>query len=326
MLIVNDVASVGRRLYRGFQVKFDEVDFYQPLTNAITNNRLLLFIHRLALPLLLFFRSRGHLTLYFHYATLSYYSYLVRSKLVVHCHGTDLRENLNNCLRKKTLRALTRSHLIFYSTPDLSQYIPEEIRYKSRFIPNPIEVDFFSPAEKQIRQRQGITVFIISKLDRTKGVNQLLKIINLLCEQPNICSVQAFSHGNSVADSLPQHEKLKWLPRLSQEQMRERFRSADMAIGQLQLGAIGVTELEAMSCGLPTIAHFEYDKAYEVSVPIVKASNAEEVMLAVDTLIDNQELREKIGRESRKFVLQNHELGLITDKILALFKEFNIKI
>jgi glycosyltransferase involved in cell wall biosynthesis len=106
----------------------------------------------------------------------------------------------------------------------------------------------------------------------------------------------------------------------------ERYRNADVIVDQLNAGWYGVFAIEAMALGKPvvTFLHDEAvrktEKAFELEVPIVNAT-AETLAGALRPLVESAEERQRVGRASRAYVEEVHDLERMTDRLLALYAE-----
>jgi glycosyltransferase involved in cell wall biosynthesis len=106
----------------------------------------------------------------------------------------------------------------------------------------------------------------------------------------------------------------------------ERYRDADVIVDQLNAGWYGVFAIEAMALGKPvvTFLHDEAvrktEKAFGVDVPIVNAT-AETLAGALRPLVESAEERRRVGRASRAFAEEVHDLERMTDRLLALYAE-----
>ncbi|HEY5611045.1 MAG TPA: glycosyltransferase family 4 protein [Thermoanaerobaculia bacterium] len=97
-----------------------------------------------------------------------------------------------------------------------------------------------------------------------------------------------------------------WLDEMSQKDLREEFRRADLVIDQLGLSLVGMAGLDAMAMGKPLVANGRPEIMASVvpeASPICQASTPEEVAQQLERLIDPAE-RERVGRASRDHVLR----------------------
>ena len=106
----------------------------------------------------------------------------------------------------------------------------------------------------------------------------------------------------------------------------ERYRRADIVVDQLNAGWYGVFAIEAMALGKPvvTFLHDEAvrrtEEAFGVPVPIVSATK-ENLADRLRPLVESAEERERVGRASRAYAEEVHDLERMTDRLLALYAE-----
>jgi glycosyltransferase involved in cell wall biosynthesis len=106
----------------------------------------------------------------------------------------------------------------------------------------------------------------------------------------------------------------------------ERYRNADVIVDQLKAGWYGVFAIEAMALGKPVVT-FLHDEAvrktndaFGVDVPIVNAT-VETLAGALRPLVESVEERRRVGRASRAYAEEVHDLERMTDRLLALYAE-----
>ena len=103
--------------------------------------------------------------------------------------------------------------------------------------------------------------------------------------------------------------------------MEQLILSADVIVGQLALGALGLSELQAMSCARPVIASFRYDDAYPTPPPICQAATAEEVDERLEYLLfRNPEMVMSLGRQAREWIIENHDHRVLAGKLEELYQ------
>jgi glycosyltransferase involved in cell wall biosynthesis len=106
----------------------------------------------------------------------------------------------------------------------------------------------------------------------------------------------------------------------------ERYRRADVIVDQLNAGWYGVFAIEAMALGKPvvTFLHDEAvrktEEAFGVDVPIVNATS-KTLIDALRPLVESPEERRRVGRASRAYVEEVHDLDRMTDRLLALYAD-----
>jgi glycosyltransferase involved in cell wall biosynthesis len=97
-------------------------------------------------------------------------------------------------------------------------------------------------------------------------------------------------------------------------------------VDQLHAGWYGVFAIEAMALGKPVIT-FLHDEAVRkteealgVDVPIVNAT-PERLAGVLRPLVESVEERQRVGRLSRAYVEEVHDLERMTDRLLALYAD-----
>jgi len=120
--------------------------------------------------------------------------------------------------------------------------------------------------------------------------------------------------------------ELELVERLDHREAFERYRHADVIVDQLKAGWYGVFAIEAMALGKPvvTFLHDEAvrktEEAFGVEVPIVNAT-PDTLVGALRPLVESADERRRIGRASRAYVEEVHDLERMTDRLLALYAD-----
>lgn len=325
ILMVNDIAFTADGMHKALRTrgwKVDQTNFPLRADHPRTSR---------LLPAQFFFglraawRSRVYDLLHIHYGYFGLMGRISPRPYVLHCHGTDLRDNLTGwrkrrdnltgLLRWPTMAALRGAKHIFYATPNMGQYVPPEFAHKASFCPNIINTEFFSPATQPTPNGPARILFI-SKLDKTKGMDQMGPVLEELCQRDDVAQVSVFGHGNQTdAVKLPDHPKLNRLPRHNHDQMPDLIRAHDIVVGQIQLGVLGMSEMESMACAKPVVASFTYTDAYDSALPLAQADSAKGVLTALDALLKDPAARQKLGNEARDWIVKNHSAEAVAGQI-----------
>lgn len=231
---------------------------------------------------------------------------LAKKEFIIHCHGSDLREK--NRLKKITHASLNLSKRILYSTPDLIDHIPKKHHHKSFFAPNVIDTEIFKSLPQKNQVKKKYRIFCISKLDKTKGNSETEKALKELFKNPKIEKISIFNFGNSKEKNITKikNKKLNKINKISHDKMSDLINDHDIIIGQNKIGAIGMSELESMSCGKPTLAYFKYHLFYSEDPPIIQTKNSQQIISEINNLIENPKKISIIGKASREWVIKNH--------------------
>lgn len=196
------------------------------------------------------------------------------------------------------------SHRIFFMLTDLD---------KIKFVeyPNNKIVRIFCVARLTWKKPKNSVK--ICELDY-KGSDIMVRGLGLFFQQTGVSlDIRLVKKGKDIDETvaLVQSEGLisqvTWLSEMSQLDVLEEYRQADIVFEQVGSGMIGMGALDAMATGRPVIANCHpeiLDRATGLACPICQASNPEEICAQLQRLVPNRSERERIGAVSRRYVEQ----------------------
>lgn len=225
----------------------------------------------------------------------------------LHLHGGDLLHDLGSGLKGVITRAaLRRAVHVVVSTPDLLP-LARSWRPDARYIPNPMPL----PAESARRSRAAASeLMLVSKMDPRKGWERQLQLVHALVEVVPDLRVVFLDHGRlSLAAREPMRRSLTALgatplPPMPRPAFLKRMAQADLILGQLEVGALGMSELEAMARGIPTIADARAHGAAETTPPVI---DPEDAVALVPRLLQSDDQWSQLSWHSRAYVKQVHD-------------------
>jgi glycosyltransferase involved in cell wall biosynthesis len=134
------------------------------------------------------------------------------------------------------------------------------VEEKTQVIPNMIREDMFLPP-REGRNTDPFVFFWAGRLEHVKGIDLLLEAVRRLKEQSNTnFTVRLAGKGNlrkeleELAVELGVGDRVRFLGRISREQMQEEMRQACCFVLPTRYEAFGAVLIEAMASGLPVIA------------------------------------------------------------------------
>src|SRR2546427_3957904 len=114
-------------------------------------------------------------------------------------------------------------------------------------MPSPV-ADFFFTATPQVPPKPHVLFAI--PLSRSKGAELAIEAMQVLADGTPDCRMPAFGFGISDEEAVALRRRLpsslrllSWTPH---QAMPQHLAEATIIVGQLGLGALGITELEAM--------------------------------------------------------------------------------
>lgn len=116
-------------------------------------------------------------------------------------------------------------------------------------------------------------------------------------------------------------------PNLTQEQVRDEISKCDVYVDELRVGSYGVTAIEALASGKPTMTFIREDivEKFPSELPFVN-TNPDTIYDNLKDLILNPEKRVEIGKKSRAYVEKYHDVDIVVDDMIKLYREVGVNI
>lgn len=321
ILHLNNVAEVGKiisnqQIISGLDSEF--IDLVKPLSSSNFALKLLSLPIRFAHALLLRIKiSLGSYDIiHVHYTTSALFFLGIKSRLVVHVHGSDVRDQDKSKFRFLINKIVFKySDLIFYSTPDLKIHL-DKYEVTAIFAANPLDIENFNETQLPL-----LSIFIHASISQIKGATILIEAIKKIqYDYPGV-KISYLGFGDTLDDI--EKLKLNKMTKVKRENLKSLISSHGLILGQFKVGAIGMSELEALACNRPVVCHFEYDHVYKTPSPFLKAKTADEIYQHVKSYLENPTSFLIDKEKYRAWVIENHSKEkierLIYNNYLNLF-------
>jgi glycosyltransferase involved in cell wall biosynthesis len=210
---------------------------------------------------------------------------------VLHCHGSDLRWEINKKWSSMIKHNLQKAKKVLVSTPDILN-TAKKYNETAEYIPNPINTDLFKPKQNS-RMDGSELVFIYANVynEETKGTETFLKKFNKIKKD---------------------NWTLKFIQNIPHESMPSIYYSGDVVVGEFKLGILQNVQLEGMACGKPVISNINKNW-YKEEMPAIDLESMSD--------LDDENIRKYYGKKGRKYVVNNHERSKIVDRIIPFYEE-----
>ena len=113
--------------------------------------------------------------------------------------------------------------------------------------------------------------------------------------------------------------------RSTPEEMAECFQAADMNLSASRVEAFGCIPAEAQACGIPVVAFDSGGLADVVKTGIggtsVRFNDVIGLTQAMGQLVDDEQLRWKLGRQGRDYVVEHFALQKVIQRYEALYEQ-----
>ncbi|MFB3764141.1 MAG: glycosyltransferase family 4 protein [Methanotrichaceae archaeon] len=217
---------------------------------------------------------------------------VLRKKAVIHHHGGDIRNKGERWLYSRL------ADRIFVSTPDLLRWSKDAI-----WIPNPIDLEKYSYTGSKARHEdRDETVKILHAPSKRmiKGTEHILGAIDKL-------KSEGYKIELILVENTPHDRAIEY------------YKQADIVVDQLLIGWYGMLAQECMALGKPVCVYIRDDlKPYMPFSPVLNTST-ENIVENLRLLVTDQDLREDLGAEGRKYVEQVHDSNKIGRVVTDLY-------
>jgi phosphatidylinositol alpha-1,6-mannosyltransferase len=248
-------------------------------------------------------------------------------------------------LKKKWLtHTLNSSQRIIAVSSYTGKYLIKHYKIDSgkvKIIPNGVDPKRFfpkTPSESVVKKlgiKHKIVLLTLARLEKRKGHDLIVRAVHQLKDEfPELVYVIAGSDNNSFAMELKElstglgiSERIIFSGFVENEELIDFYNTCDIylmtsrfldKIGDSE--GFGITFLEANACEKPVIGSksggivdaIEHD----VNGLLVNSDAVDEIVESIKTLINQPSLREELGKNGRKRILQTYNWTSITKRIL----------
>lgn len=257
--------------------------------------RVLLYV-----PTIVRLRREPYDVIHIHWITRGIIGLLAGKPFVVQAHGSDLHS------REHTARlcrlVLERARVIFYVTPNLESFI-HRFADKAFYLPNPVDVATLSPSPRAPRSTRRLVIFM--RLDPVKGADRAFPVVERLAEMG--IEVTALRWGSLAGEYVERYGRVvNFVDPIEHDRIGEFLGQFDLVVGQMEQGALGLSELEAMAAGKPLIVGIDRSLYPGDKPPVVSSHDPEELLEQVVRLKDDAKRLQNLSFEGRAWVRRNH--------------------
>jgi len=224
-------------------------------------------------------------------------------------------------------------------------YILKENKEQIVEIPNGVDSEFFRPDKKdrKLLKRYNLSekdkvILFVGGLDRAhyfKGVDVLLKAFSQIKTNSSKNSLMIIGDGDlrpkyeKIAEKLEITNKVKFLGKISQEELPAHYNLADVFIlpSINRNESFGLVLLEAMACGKPCLASNLPGVRTVVDNNktgfLIKPGDSDDLTEKIEILLFNPDLAKKMGEMGRKKVEEKYSWKIIAKKLEKLYGDIS---
>jgi len=261
-----------------------------------------LFINQIDLPLYKFFGKKVIME-YLGY-DVQLYQYSINKYEITNVRYYYSQEKSLKDDKKKLARLKSESRYIdkkLVCAPCYSEFVPD-----STVLPLAIDINEFEYSPKEAPTDE-IVIMHAPTSRGNKGTEFILNAVNQLIE-----------------DGYP--IKMLLVENVTHAELKLKYLECDIFIDQILGGWYGTATIEAMALGRPTVcfireSYFEHIDYGEL-IPIINAQPATIYQVLKET-IENKHLLPEIGKKSREFVEEIHDVKKITSNLIKIYEQIH---
>lgn len=226
------------------------------------------------------------------------------------------RSWLHRCLVKYSLN---KADVVTATSQMLSRTIAGFVgeNHKIFVIPFGVDLDRFSP-RRESTKKEVITIGTVKTLIRKYGIEYLIRAFALVEKKYENVKLVIVGDGSlrgdleNLATKLHCYRKISFVGKVPNERVQEYLSGMDIFVmpSIMESETFGVSAVEASACGIPVIAsnigglpEVVLNKKTGLLVP---PKDPDAIAKAITFLIENPRLREKWGKEGRRFVSEHY--------------------
>jgi len=270
--------------------------------------------------------------IHFHEVDLSFplFSFFVRKPKILHLHGIDV-----NYYRRYYLSRLLLKHVADYYISISRQMKKDLIELgfhieRIEYLPNCVDVKIFSPeGEKD----ENLLLFV-GRITFGKGLHILLDSLTHLTKSVRLIIVGPPSENHEYYQHIlkrieqenrkGKHEII-YLGALDQKDIIKWYQKASMFILPSFREGLPMVVLESLSCETPVVATPvggipEAIQNFETGI-LTPINNSLKLAEAIQYLLDNAEIRVRLGVMGRKEMIKHFSLEVTTKKLCKIYNK-----
>jgi glycosyltransferase involved in cell wall biosynthesis len=193
---------------------------------------------------------------------------------------------------------------------------------------NGVDTNFFIPKERN--EMKEPYILYTGRLDSRKGLVDLIESAKYVCQEHSDIKFILTGKGPNKRyleqriDELGLKKNFYFAGFVARPKLLEYYQNATIYVLPSYYEGLPTTLLEAMSCGIPSIAT-DVEGSSELITDgetglLVPPRDPKRLAEAILKLLNDKSLRLRIGLNARKYVVDNYDWPIITDKIEEAYK------
>jgi glycosyltransferase involved in cell wall biosynthesis len=237
-------------------------------------------------------------------------------------------------IKKKMLQYnLSKADVILSTSKVMAQETKKYIDRDIEITPFGVDINLFAPSlDKFSKDKEKVIVGTVKTLEPKYGIEYLIRAFSIVRKSHENLYLEIAGEGSqkeyllNLCDELKISPYVKFLGFLNQGTVVEAFNRFDLAVfpSILDSESFGVAAVEAQACGTPVIVSnvggLPEATSPDVSSLLVEPKDVNGIAIAMERLVSDPDLRIKMGRNGRKFVIDNYNVEDNFNKVDRIYK------
>lgn len=262
--------------------------------------------------------------------TLPFFSFGVKKPKIFHLHGLSAEFYRRYYISRLILKNIAHIYICLTSQMKselITLGIPED---KIEILPNGVDTNIFYP----LGEKEENLALFVGRVCREKGVKTLLEAVKYLKTSINLAIIGPMDydlkHFTNMLRLIEKENKkgihkIVYLGAKNRDEIIEWYRKASFLVLPSQREGFPLVLIEALACETPVIATSvggvsEILSGNDCGV-IIPPNDPRKLAQAMQFLINNREIRIKLGRRGRTIVKKYFSLDVVVEKLLEIYEK-----
>lgn len=262
--------------------------------------------------------------------TFPLFSYFIRKPKVFQCH--TLHETATAYKKSAICKyvLMKSSDVYLAASSNTAKLLRELGADKIKILPNGVDIDKFTFNSKN---REENLVLSVGRFERRKGIHILVSSLNLLKTPVNFVLIGPHSgdeYSKEILSKIKNESKkrehiITYSGSVNLDDLVKWYQKASIFVCPSLSESFGIVNVEAMSCGTPVIAS-DIEGIRDIIESgkdgiLVPPNDPIRLAKAIQYLLDNEDVRIKLGKEGRKKVEKEFSWNVVVNRLCGIYKE-----
>jgi Glycosyltransferase len=184
--------------------------------------------------------------------------------------------------------------------------------------------DFFG-LKSDYKVKKTLKILFTGNFGLAKGVEYLLRALKILEKREILFEMTIVGSFEQSVDIIEKYnvKNINFVGHIPQDELKKYLSESDIYLFPSLTEGCASSGMEAMAAGLPVIATYESGLPIENHIDglIISSKDEESIVEAVVKLLDDEQLRERLGKNAARKISTNYTWDKYAESVSALYNE-----